>query len=96
MERRQNTAGVRVGDRELRRDVEVVAGADNPVTHGLDDGVAERGHRVVRRGRVEVAVPGAESAARPSAWPRVADAVPKPMRGIGLPKLRATTGTPLL
>ena len=62
MERRQNTAGVRVGDRELRRDVEVVAGGDSPVTHGLDDGVAERGLRVVRRRRVEVAVPSAESA----------------------------------
>ena len=49
MERRQNTAGVRVGDRELRRDVEVVAGGDSPVTHGLDDGVAERGRD---RGRV--------------------------------------------
>jgi len=62
VERRQNTAGVRVGDRELGRDVEVVAGGDNPVTDGVDDGVPERSLRVVRRRRVEVAVPSVESA----------------------------------
>jgi hypothetical protein len=86
-----------VGEPELGRDVDIVPGGDRPGAHGLNDCVPERRQDAAvskwrypasRARRMASVTP-----ARPSAWPSVAVAVPKPTRGIGFPELSTTAGT---